>query len=249
VVGAIAFYTIIPIPKSFSPEFLYVSRVAPLIGGMIGLILWSLDIGLHLVGMPILTRSALIIVAWMIITGGLHLDGAMDTADGLAVMNPERRLEVMADSRSGAFGVMMAIALVILKVAALSEILPYRGLWLILAATWGRWGQQMAIAHYPYLKETGKGAFHKAALSSSWAWILSALGLWGVHCLWIVREPDAWVAIALAFLAGGAIALAVGYWLYRRLGGHTGDTYGAVVEITETLLLIIAGVLTSRFSF
>ncbi len=244
-VGAIAFYTIIPLPKSLSPEFQHVSRVAPLIGSMIGLILWGVDIGLDFIGMPTLSRSALVVVAWIVLTGGLHLDGAMDTADGLAVMPAARRLEVMADSRAGAFGVMMAIALVVLKVTALSEVVSYRGLWLILAAAWGRWGQQMAIACYPYLKATGKGAFHKASLSSSWIWLLSTLGILSIHGLWVISQPDQWGAIVIAFFMGGAIALTVGYWLYYKLGGHTGDTYGAVVEVTEALILTVAAALTS----
>lgn len=240
--GAIAFYTLIPIPKFITLEFQYVSRVAPVIGSIIGLLLSAGDMALDVLGMPVFTRSALVVVLWMVITGGLHMDGAMDTADGLAVMHPDRRLEVMADSRSGAFGVMMAIALVVLKVAALSDVSTQRGLWLVLATTWGRWGQQIAIAQYPYLKATGKGAFHKAAMSSPWIGRFSMLYILGIHGLGIMRQPEMWKVMILAFVIGGAIALAVGYWLYRRLGGHTGDTYGAVVEITETGVLAIATV-------
>ena len=77
----------------------------------------------------------------------------MDTADGLSVTSSEKRLEVMRDSATGAFGAIAAIVILLLKTVAISEIsLP---LWLVLmfAAGWGRWGQVMAIALYPYLRE------------------------------------------------------------------------------------------------
>lgn len=124
--AAIAFYTCIPLPAVETLDFRGVARLAPVVGLMIGGILGLVDAGLHQVGCGVLTRSALVVVSWIAITGGLHLDGAMDTADGLAVQDPQRRLEVMADSATGAFGAMAAIALMLLKTAALSELDAYR---------------------------------------------------------------------------------------------------------------------------
>ncbi|MEB3212795.1 MAG: adenosylcobinamide-GDP ribazoletransferase [Leptolyngbyaceae bacterium] len=236
--GAIAFYTVLPVPQGLAPSFQYVSRLAPAVGLLIGGILWLLDAGLELMNVPALTASAVLVVMWILITGGLHLDGAMDAADGLAVMNPERRLEVMADSRTGAFGVMMAVSIVILKIVALSDLSLSRGWAIVLAASWGRWGQQVAIARYPYLKPTGKGAFHKHALPSMWACLPSLGVLLGLHVLWMMSEPTLTVPIGALFLVGGAIAIATGYWFDSKLGGHTGDTYGAVVEMSETLVLL-----------
>lgn len=115
-------------------------------------------------GIPDLTRNVLTVAIWVGITGGLHLDGAMDTADGLSVTNPERRLEVMKDSATGAFGAIAAIIILLLKTVTLSEMsLP---LWLVLlsATGWARLGQVWAIAFYPYLRETGKGSFHQENL-------------------------------------------------------------------------------------
>ncbi len=244
-VGAIAFYTVLPIPRCISPSFQNAARFAPLVGIMIGLMLWFTDGLLTYSNLPIFTRSSVLVIAWIIITGGLHLDGAMDTADGLAVMQPERRLEVMADSRTGAFGVMMAIAIVALKTAALTDLTEYRGWAMLLAAGWGRWGQQVAIAAYPYLKPTGKGAFHKAALPSLWHCLPSWVGLVSLHLGWMVTTPDIWLFNGSVMVTGMAIALAVGYWLHHTLGGHTGDTYGAVVELTETLLLLLVTLLAT----
>jgi adenosylcobinamide-GDP ribazoletransferase len=98
VAAAIAFYTCLPVPATWALEFQGVARLAPVVGLLLGGLLGLLDVGLQALAMPVLTRSALIVAAWMALTGGLHLDGAMDTADGLAVLDPERRLEVMEPS-------------------------------------------------------------------------------------------------------------------------------------------------------
>lgn len=224
--AALTFYTCLPFPVSTNLEFRGIARVAPFVGLTIGGLIGGLDWGLGWLGMPMLTRSAIDIAAWVAITGGLHLDGAMDTADGLAVMNPERRLAVMTDSATGAFGAMTAVILLLLKTVALSEIESGR-VWVLMGvAGWGRWGQLVAIAKYPYLKPTGKGAFHKEAIESIWEAVPTLLILLGFSL--IVRP---------GMVIGSAIAFAVGAWLNWKLGGQTGDTYGAIVEWTEALLL------------
>lgn len=208
-----------------------------MVGLLIGLILaWFLSL-LKLVGMPELTRSALTIGAWVALTGGLHLDGAMDTADGLAVNDPESRLAVMKDSATGAFGAIAAIIILLLKTVTLKEMsLP---LWLVLLSTagWARWGQVWAIAFYPYLRATGKGAFHQESLRLPQDILLGFVVLLGVSGLWLTVDYLSWWQIGSIILGNIAIALLTGYWFYKQLRGHTGDTYGAVVEWSETLIL------------
>lgn len=237
--AAFSFYTCLPIPYSWTLEFRGIARWAPVIGLAIASILGIMDLGLQILGMPTLTRSALVVLAGVGITGGLHLDGAMDAADGLAVLEPERRLEVMADSVTGAFGAMTAVAILLLKTTALTELDEYRWLALMAVAGWGRWGQLVAIARYPYLKPTGKGAFHKEATYSWGDFLGGALLLLSLSGLQIFLAPQRWlVAVGMA-VGGGAIAFLTGAWFNHRLGGHTGDTYGAVVEWTEALLLCL----------
>ncbi len=226
--GAIAFYTVLPIPDAWMPEFHGIARFAPIVGLLIGGLLGLLDWGLFLLGMPVLTRSAIVVAAWVGLTGGLHLDGAMDTADGLAVMNPERRLQVMSDSVTGAFGAMTAVIILLLKTAALSNLTLYSVWVLMVVAGWGRWGQLVAIARDPYLKPTGKGAFHKEAIRSLWEAVPTLILLIGLS-----------VAIHPALTAGFVIAIGTGAWFNHKLGGQTGDTYGAIVEWTEALLLVL----------
>lgn len=239
-IGAIAFYTCLPIPPTWKLDFRGIARWAPLVGLLIGGLLGLGDAGLTQVGVPILTRSALVIVAWIGLTGGLHLDGAMDTADGLAVQDRQRRLQVMADSATGAFGAMAAIALLLLKTAALSDIHQHRWLILMAASSWGRWGQVLAIACYPYLKANGKGAFHKQNMQFPQDVLLGLLILLGLSGLILLKFPQYSILIGGLIFGGSAIAITTGAWFNYKLGGHTGDTYGAVVEWTEAFLLCLS---------
>ncbi len=236
--SAVIFYTILALPLTWTNCWTRIARWATFIGLIIGGLLGLSDLLLQYLGLSSLTRSALITALWLGITGGLHLDGAMDTTDGLAVTDPERRLEVMKDSATGAFGAMVAIIIILLKTAILSETTQDSWLILMFAAGWGRWGQLIAIALYPYARETGKGAFHKEnmqvfpdvclgsgliVVSSIVMLFLKAFSLWGM----------------LLIISGCAIiALLPGYYFFSQLQGHTGDTYGAVVEWTEVLILL-----------
>jgi len=237
--AAVTFYTCLPLPSHWTLDFQRVARWAPVIGLLIGGLLGLGDLGLQQLNIPVLTRSVLVVVAWIALTGGLHLDGAMDTADGLAVQDQHRRLQVMTDSATGAFGAMTAIALVLLKTAALSDLEGHRWMALMTASGWGRWGQVVAIACYPYLKPTGKGAFHKQAIRIPQDILLGLLFLLGLSGLQVCLLAQSLLLVILSSAAGCAIALLTGAWFHRQLGGHTGDTYGAVVEWTEALFLCL----------
>lgn len=237
--ASVVFYTAVPLPYANTFNFQGVARFAPVVGLIIGGILGLLDALTYYLGMPMLTRSALVVCGWIVITGGLHLDGAMDTADGLAVGDPKRRLEVMADSATGAFGAMAAIALILLKTMALTDLQENRCLTLMIVMGWGRWGQVLAIARYPYLKPTGKGAFHKQAIRSYKDWLPTLLLLVGVSSWQVFLDWHKFFDAIAIVISGSAIAIGVGAWFNHKLGGHTGDTYGAVVEWTEALFLCV----------
>lgn len=236
--GAMVFYTIIPVPSSWGADFDRIARWIPVIGIILGLLLSLAGWGLTLIGMPIFTRSVVIVCLWVAITGGLHLDGVSDTADGLAVTDGEKRLGVMSDSVTGAFGVMATALLLCLKISSLTDIGNDYFL-LCSALGWGRWGQVMAIALYPYLKASGKGAFHKKFLQVPQDCVFGLV----ILLLWTALRPTL-SGLAVAVI-GVFVALGVGYWFARRLGGHTGDTYGAVVEWSEAICLCLFTLLSS----
>jgi adenosylcobinamide-GDP ribazoletransferase len=239
-IGAITFYTGIPIPQPWPMRFDGIAKFAPIVGLAIGGTVVGADRLLSITGMPTATRCGLLVGLWLLITGGLHLDGAMDAADGLAVPDQQRRLDVMADSRTGAFGVMIAIALLGLKTLCLIDLASMREFAILLAAGWSRWGQVVAIARYPYLRAEGKGAFHKANAHPATDWIfgfVSLILLFGISG-WLM--PQHWLSLLTLTISGIIIALLTGSWFNHQFGGHTGDTYGAIVEWTETLLLCLA---------
>ena len=242
--GAVAFYTCVPLPSKWPVEFRWAARWVPVVGGLLGGLLALVDWALLQVGLPVLLTSVLVVVLEIWVTGGLHLDGVMDTADGLAVpvwdeSGTRRRLAAMADSRMGAFGGMAAIALLLIKVSALTAITNHRGLSLIAMTVWGRWGQQWAIARYPYLKKEGKGAFHQAALPSVWYVLPGLSGAGGISLALGALGWVAWPWVWQSVIGGVVLAMLTSAYFNRKLGGHTGDTYGAVVEWTEAFLLCV----------
>ena len=237
-IAAWLFYTAIPLPVHWPVNFQAIARMAPAVGLFIGAGLGALDWGLEWIGMPDWPRAAMVVAVWIGVTGGLHLDGAMDTADGLSVMEPERRLSVMADSVVGAFGAIALGMLLLLKVTALGS-LGESDQWIVLAlgAGWGRWGQLMAIACYPYLKAEGKGKFHRDDIDGWGEGLIPGLGL-VLAAILMGWGTGHWVEVGALNLGGMAIALGTGAWFNRQLGGQMGDTYGAIVEWTEALILV-----------
>jgi adenosylcobinamide-GDP ribazoletransferase len=134
---------------------------------------------------------------------------------------------------------MAATAVLLLKTAALTDLETYRGVALMASAGWGRWGQVVAIAFYPYLKPTGKGAFHKEAIRIPQDILLGFFLLLALCSLPLLLDRNT-ALVSLGMVVGGsAIALLTGAYFYRQLSGHTGDTYGAVVEWTEALFLCL----------
>ncbi|WP_404783547.1 adenosylcobinamide-GDP ribazoletransferase [Altericista sp. CCNU0014] len=235
--GALVFYTIVPLPSAWPLDFQRIARWAPWIGLLVGVLLAGTNFLLLQIPLSSFLRGVLVLVVWIAITGGLHLDGAIDTADGLAVPDPARRLAVMSDSRTGAYGAIAAIVLILLKVGAIADLSsPQACSVLILAPIWGRWGQLVAIARYPYLKAEGKGAFHRCSLQlpqDLWPSLLLLAAI-GIIPVWL--GPDRWVSHLGQFALGSILSWSVGAWFYRRLRGMTGDSYGAIVEWTEALL-------------
>jgi adenosylcobinamide-GDP ribazoletransferase len=241
-IAAIRFLTIIPIPwgRPQSPQAVGRSQAYfPLVGLGLGLALVGLDQGLGRV-LADAPRAWLLVLALAALSGGMHLDGLADSADGLLGAQgrtPERRLAIMRDGRVGAYGVVALIAVLSLKWSAvLSLPVGVRAEALLLAPCLGRATVVVSTTAFPYARRAGLGlALHQAARGSTLA-VAGAIALGAAGALL------GWGGLVIAIVVT-ATALAVGAWATRRLGGLTGDVYGALVEITEvmTLLLVAAG--------
>jgi len=240
--GAILFYTCFPLPPHWPVTFERIARWCPLLGGLLGGVLAGLVAVLTLWHWPTEVIAVWTVIFWVYGTGGLHLDGAADTADGLQIQDPERRLAVMKDSYTGAFGVIAITLILLSKTLALLALLPQKqalGWLLSLTLAWARWGQVVAIAAYPYLRTQGKGAIHRQTLHLPADLLLGLVVIAGISGLGMLAAPPQRLLILEVTLAGAIIAPGLAGWFAWRLGGHTGDSYGAVVEWSEAILLAV----------
>ena len=233
--AALRFLTIVPIPwrREVSQEEVGQSiGYFPVVGIIIGFILAGLNWLLGLL-LPSTVVNALLIVCLVVLGGGLHLDGFVDTCDGIAGHKPaEARWQVMHDSRAGAFGIIGACCLLLVKYISLNSVPePLLMATLVLMPVVSRWAMVYTVFAYPYAKPSGLGKAFKQG--TSWLRFIMATLIALV------------VAAILARLAGLAIMLgiwvivmAMAAYLKRKFSGLTGDTYGAINEVAEVCVLI-----------
>ena len=212
----------------------------PLVGLIIGAILAGLDFLLAPV-LPDLPATALVLVAWVALTGGLHLDGFVDCCDGLLVAKPaEQRLEIMKDSRVGAFGVIGVVCLLLVKFSALATLAPGDRLgWLLVVPTLSRWTMVWAAWRYPLARRDGFAAWFRAGLS--WPHVLVAGSTALVVALLIGR-----LAGLGSFAAIWLFTILFAIWVQRRIPGLTGDVYGALNELAEVVGLLFVILVVGR---
>jgi adenosylcobinamide-GDP ribazoletransferase len=208
----------------------------PLVGLVMGLALTGAAFG-GLAVLPPLLLAALLLALLAGLSGGLHLDGLADLFDALGGGRGDRvrMLAIMRDSRIGAHGAAALTLLLIAKVAALARVLENRDLVVVLAfPAIARWAVTLPVVLFPYARPEGLGrAFNGVAGRRELA-IAAVIAGAGVAALGL--------RLLAPTLAAGVLALAIGWWLTRRLGGLTGDIYGAVIEFAELTVLVAAEV-------
>ncbi len=247
-VAALRYLTIVPIPaalgRSHAPHALanfgQAASWFPVVGLGLGLFLALVQWTAAHVFPPLLT-GLLTIAAWKVLTGGLHLDGLADCLDGLAGRDAERRLAIMRDSRIGSFAAVGLVLVLLLDVAALSEI-PEDWRWrvLVVAPTVARATPLVLARVFPPARLDGQGAVFQASVGR-------AAPVLGVALASLASVAMLGWAGAVATASGILAALVVGAVLTGRLGGITGDVLGAAVEIAElTVLLAGAAWATAR---
>lgn len=223
----------------------------PFVGFVIGSIVALFAYGLSFI-LPMSVVAVITLVIWIGLSGALHLDGLLDTADGmLSHRSRERMLEIMKDSRVGAMGIIVCICYVLLKVVLIVSLLEDPAvalIMLVLAPIWSRWFMSAAIVWWPYVRgESGMGSmFREAGHRHIWIGALIALTSSTIGCMFISWLPgiDGANLVELVVLLGAIFLLTVmvGTWIAtviaRKLGGLTGDTYGALNELLELIILL-----------
>lgn len=228
---ALQFLTCLPVSLKFAPNPADWGRSAlayPLVGLLIGLLLAGLQ---QLVGHadPLL-QAALLTAVWALVTGGLHLDGLADSADAWVGGHGdrERTLAIMKDPRSGPAAVSTVMLTLLLKFAALAALVK-AGAWpaLLLAPVLGRSALVALLLTTPYVRPGGMGSAVSAHLPRAAAALMLLLVAAGAL---FAGMTGALAAVAACLILRGI--------MMRRLGGMTGDTLGAAVELTETAALV-----------
>jgi adenosylcobinamide-GDP ribazoletransferase len=210
----------------YSPEELSASApwfplIGAIIGGMVAVVFllcarWNVAIA-----------AALSLLAWVCVTGALHLDGLADLADALAAAHrdPQRFFTVLADPHVGAFGVVSIVLALMVKGSAMTQLSSATLGALPLVPAWARLG---ALAWSYWLKPLKPGHGERFAWNLHSGWIV----------FWVLLLLSASAALAPILCIAPLVIAAWGTWLHFRLGGATGDCLGAGIEVTETVLLV-----------
>jgi adenosylcobinamide-GDP ribazoletransferase len=205
----------------------------PVVGALLGLLLGAIWWGAARLWSPG-PAAAITVVADLIVTGMLHFDGLIDTADGLLPPRDRaRRLEIMSTPDVGAFGVAAAAAALLLRSTAFASLHPRP---LLLVGLWCASRTSMAVvaATMPYARPEGGLASAFLGRPSWFALAIGGLGAAAAMAVW--KRPAGLVALAVAVVAAAGVT-----WLARRrLGGFTGDVLGAVGVVLETVGLVVA---------
>jgi len=210
-------------PAELSRASIWFPIVGAIVGALVGGALWFGGMASPWIG------AVLALTVWVLVTGGLHLDGLGDVADalGAAHRSPERFLEILRDPHVGAFGVMAISMQLMFKLVLLGQVAIGPALIpLMLIAAWARLGPAVWALAVPPLAPGSGERFAKQIdprMVAVQAAVLALLSVWLAPVL----------LCAVLVLLGIAL-----YWRYR-LGGVTGDCLGAGVEVTETILLLL----------
>ncbi|MFT6915092.1 MAG: adenosylcobinamide-GDP ribazoletransferase [Motiliproteus sp.] len=233
---AMQFLTRIPMPDLGLLDNTQVGRSLlwyPAVGGLIGTVLWLTQLLLQAL-LPDLwsVQAGLLLVVWCLLTGGLHLDGLADSADAWAggLGDRARSLALMKDPTCGPAGVMVLVLLLVVKFSTLTALIATAPWGLIVAPLVARALLLLLFLSTDYVRAGGLGEVLVQHFPRQQArYLLAALALlllWG-------GAPGVLVLLCTGLLFAGLRLL-----MCRRLGGTTGDTAGALVELSEAIVLL-----------
>lgn len=231
VLTAIQYFTRLPVPRwtGYSERQLNdAARYFPLVGILVGLVTG----GAYLLAISVFPQPLAVLLSMVVgvlLTGGFHEDGLADACDGLGGgWDKPQVLAIMKDSRIGSYGVLGLVLALALKFAALAAVPAARFLVIAVAAhSFSRFMAVSVMATQRYVRDDDSARAKPVAQSISSA---------GFTCAAIFAlAPLAWLGWAGLAGATGALALrlAAAQYIYRRIGGYTGDCLGAVQQITE----------------
>ena len=238
-IAALHFLTAIPVAprRMFADTELGASLAYyPLVGAVLGALLaLAATVAQWLFAGSV--AAALTLLAWVVLTGGLHHDGLMDACDGLlSHRESDERMRIMRDVHVGAWGVLGGGLALLIQFAALSQLfaLPVER-WLaaiLLAPVLARWALSLAVVAFPYGREAGWGL----TLKQNAGWRQLALAT--IATLVVIAVAQVWLGLA-AWLAVMVAIILLARFALDRLPGLTGDVYGLMAVAAETVVLLV----------
>lgn len=235
--AAIRFLTILPVPGDGSKDAIVLENSLvyfPAVGLLLGLLAALAAVGLQRL-LPPLPMAVVLAALLVLFSGGLHMDGLADTADGFFSSRPrERILEIMRDSAIGSMGTLAIVLVLSLKIASLASV-PTSKLWqaALLMPLAGRSALVLMTVFFPYARREGGLAtpFFKGGKALP---VGVALLLFMVCALRVAGGALG----GLSLLTSGAACLLFGLFCMRKIGGITGDTLGCSCELVEAVVAL-----------
>ena len=227
-----------PLPKAKPEDW---GRIAPyftLIGFILGFILYFFGKVLISYKIPFMFSALLGLFAWVLITGGLHMDGLMDTFDGVNCTDPKRKIEAMKDSRVGAFGAMACIFILLFKLVALCTIFVNNLFFIIVISL--SLSRLLAVYSFTFLSKNKDSGTSSSLLLSGIKKpndFLVNLILFIIISFFSISLLHLKFTYFFFIIICFFICLPWTYWLERHFKGHTGDTFGALIELSEVTVL------------
>lgn len=250
ILAGLRFYSRLPVPVSrwerdphALPDFARVAPVLPVVGSLLA-VLPAVGLWVGQGAGPVLAATLCVAVA-VVTTGAFHEDGLADTADSFGAATPERRLEIMRDSRIGTFGAAALVLVLLARVLAIAQLVAGHDLWTVVAALLiigglSRTAPLVMLVALPPARQGGLS--YAVGLPSRRhvlvAWVVGIV-LATVLALSAALPGEWWGATLGTSLAVGALAVP---FARRHVGGHTGDVSGACQQVAEvgTLFLLAA---------
>jgi len=231
---ALQFLTVIPLKfKQVDGKRIARSMVYfPAVGLLVGLLLAGINRALLFLGFNGFSVNVVLVVALIVLTGGMHLDGLADAADAfLSGKDKQEMLRIMRDSRIGVMGVLSLVSAILLKIALLLALsVKVRAAALLLMCLISRWGMVALLFLFPYARNEGKA---KAYSEGSTPWIFLGATFITLVCAGIIWQWKAAVPLAAVTL----LCCFFGRYAHRKVGGITGDVAGAQNELAEIMVL------------
>ncbi len=239
--GSWIFYTTFPKIPLINPEFKNIAQFAPPLGFFIGTIQSYIFIFFRANSWSIYASTLICLASGYLITGGLHLDGLMDTFDGIFA-GKKKRLKAMKDSKVGSFGVQSLVFITLIQVACILKIENQIIVVLPICLFWGRFSNLFFIEKFKYMSYKKKSMNHKKFWNGfkkeSLISIIFLL-IFIVYQLFSIASQGIFINVLLLILIGILLSYSIPNMLGKKIGGFNGDACGASVVLVETSMLFM----------